>query len=268
MERALVTLTPSEAKRLIGKAVAMMEPVKSAMKRGTIIICLGTTNAFVAEEIIGKEIKEKGNFAIGIITPRGTCITNPNKRMKELVIRDGKVTELSMKDVLDELGPDDVFIKGANAIDPFGNAGVFLGSHTGGTLGMSVGILLSRGVRVVVPVSLEKMIPYPIGEIIPRVGNRRFRYSMRMPVGMMLLPGEVVTEVEAFNILFGCECFPIGGGGVNGGEGAKCYLLEGENLEEAWKGIMKIKGEERVLAEEENCKSCNMQCWRFARSDA
>ncbi|MCX8182455.1 MAG: hypothetical protein N3D12_04995 [Candidatus Methanomethyliaceae archaeon] len=268
MERALVTITPSEAKRLIGKAVALLEPVRSALKKGTIVICLGTTNAFVAEEIMGKEIRERGNFAIGIITPLGTCITNPKNRLKELVIRDGKVTELSMKDVLDDLGPEDVFIKGANAIDPFGNAGVFLGSQTGGTLGMSIGVLLSRGVRVIIPVSLEKLIPCPIGEIIPKVGNRRFRYSMKMPVGMMLLPGEIVTEVEAFNILFGCECFPIGGGGVNGGEGARCYLLEGEKLDEVWKGIMKIKGEERVIAQEANCKDCNMQCWRFARIDA
>lgn len=261
MERALVTITPSEAKRLIGKAVASMEPVLNAMKKGIIVICLGTTNAFVAEEIIGKEIREKGKFAIGIITPRGTCVTDPSSRMKELVIRDGKVTELTMKDVLDELGPDDVFIKGANAIDPLGNAGVFLGSQTGGTLGMSIGILLSRGVKVIVPVSLEKLIPYPIADIIPKVGNRKFRYSMSLPVGMMPLPGEVVTEVEAFNILFGCECFPIGGGGINGGEGSRCYLLEGERLEEAWEGIMKIKGEAKVVAEEEDCKKCKMLCW-------
>ncbi|MCQ5362066.1 MAG: hypothetical protein NO482_01400 [Candidatus Methanomethylicia archaeon] len=268
MERALVTLTPSEAKRLIGRAVAAMEPVRYALKNGTVVICLGTTNAFVAEEVMGAEIKEKGKFAIGIITSRGTCITNPSSRLKELVIREGKLTELSMKDVLNDLGPNDVFIKGANAIDPFGNAGVFLGSQTGGTLGMSIGVLLSRGVKIIVPVSLEKLIPYSIWEIVPRVGNRKFRYAMKMPVGMMPLPGEVVTEVEAFNILFGCECYPIGGGGINGGEGGKCYLLEGENLESAWKEVIKVKGESSVVAEEEDCKDCNMQCWRLAKIDA
>jgi len=268
MERALVTITPTEAKRILGKAVATMEPVRNALKKGTIVICLGTTNAFVAEEIIGREVKDKGKFAIGIITPRGTCITNPSSRFKELIIKDGRVTEISLKEVLDELGTDDVFIKGANAIDPFGNAGVFLGSQVGGTLGMSIGVLLSRGVKVIVPVSLEKLIPYPIAEIIPRVGNRRFRYSMRMPVGMMPLPGEIVTEVEAFNILFGCKCIPIGGGGINGGEGARCYILEGGNLEGAWKEVLRIKGEEKIIAEEMNCKNCNMQCWRFAEVDA
>ncbi|MGQ9759998.1 MAG: hypothetical protein ACUVQ5_05475 [Candidatus Methanomethylicaceae archaeon] len=262
MERALITLTPSEAKRLIGKAVAVMEPVREALREGTIVICPGTTNTFVLEEVIGREIEEKGNFAIGIITPRGTCVTSHKSRLKEVVIKNGKVTDLSLKDVLDQLEPQDIFIKGANAIDPFGNAGVFLGSQTGGTIGMSLGVLLSRGVKVIVPVSLEKLVPYPITEVIPRVGNRSFRYSMNLPVGMMPIPGVVVTEVEAFNFLFGCECYPIGGGGINGGEGARCYLIEGEDLKEAWEGVLSIKGEAKVLVEEEECKGCSMACWR------
>jgi hypothetical protein len=56
--------------------------------------------------------------------------------------------------------------------------------------------------------------------------------------------------------------------GINGGEGGKCYLLEGENLESAWKEVIKVKGESSVVAEEEDCKDCNMQCWRFAKIDA
>lgn len=262
MERALVTLTPPEAKRLIGKAVAVMDAVREAMREGTIVICLGTTNAFVVEELIGKKIEEKGNFAIGIITPRGTCVTSRKRRLKEVVLKNGEVTDFSLKDVLDQLGSKDVFIKGANAIDPFGNTGVFLGSQTGGTIGMSIGILLARGVKVIVPVSLEKLVPYPITDIIPRLGNRKLQYSMNLPVGMMSLPGEVVTEVESFNLLYGCECYPIGGGGINGAEGARCYLLEGESLKEAWEGILKIKGEKKVSADEEECKGCKMGCWR------
>lgn len=262
MERALITLTPSEAKRLIGKAVAKMDSIKAALRKGIIVICLGTTNAFVAEEILGMKI-EKGRFAIGIITSNGTCITNSNNRLKELIIKDGKLTELTIKDVLDELGPNDIFIKGANAIDPYGNAGVFLGSPTGGTLGISIGVLLSRGVRIIIPVSLEKFTPYPINDLILRLGNRRFNYSMKMPIGMMLLPGEIITEIEAFKILFGCECFPIGGGGINGGE--RCYLLEGEKLEEVWKEIMKMKGEKKIVVEEEDCSNCKIQCWKYSK---
>lgn len=264
MEKALVTLTPSEAKRLIGKAVSKMDVVKKALDKGIVVIAPGTTNAFVAEEILGMKI-DKGKFAIGIITSNGTCITRQRTRLKEIVIRDGKLTELSIKDVLDELGPEDVFIKGANAIDPFGNAGVFLGSPTGGTLGMSIGVLLARGVKIVIPASLEKLTPFPIEELARRLGNRKLKYSMKLPIGMMPLPGDVVTEVEAFRILFGCECIPVGGVGVNG---ERCYLLEGEDLEGVWKEISKIKGEPRIVVEEENCNECKLQCWKYSKITA
>ena len=262
MERALITLTPSEAKRLIGKAVAMMEPVRESLKKGTIVICLGTTNAYVVEEILGKKIGERGMFSIGVITPEGTCVSDSDHRLKEMVISGGKVTRLGLKDVIKELGPSDVFIKGANALDLWGNAGVYLGSKTGGTMGMSIGVLLARGVKVIVPVSLEKFVPYAISDLVPRLGNQRFLFSMNLPVGMMPIPGEVVTEIEAVNALFGCECLPIGGTGINGGEGSRCYLIEGdkESVKEAWNGVMKIKGEKPVTVELEDCKSCKMGC--------
>ncbi|MEM2178373.1 MAG: hypothetical protein QXI49_04375 [Candidatus Methanomethylicaceae archaeon] len=261
MEKALITLNSYEAKRLIGKAISKMDVIKKALNKGIIVITLGTTNAFIAEEILGIKI-DKGKFAIGIITSNGTCITNQKTRLKELIIKNGKLTDLSIKDVLDELGPEDVFIKGANAIDPFGNVGVFLGSPTGGTLGMSIGVLLARGVKIIIPISLEKLVPYSIEELIQKLGNRKFKYSMKMPVGMMLLPGEVITEIEAFRILFGCECIPIGGGGINS---ERCYLIEGENLEEVWKEIMKIKGEPKIIVEEENCDNCKIQCWKYSK---
>jgi hypothetical protein len=262
MERVLVTLTPSEAKRLIGKAVAMMEPVRECLKKGTIVICLGTTNAYVAEEILGRRIEEKGMFSMGVITPEGTCISNSDRRLKERVIMKGKLTRLGLKDVIEKLGPSDVFIKGANAIDPWGNAGVYLGSATGGTVGMSIGVLLARGVKIIVPVSLEKCIPYAILDLVPRLGNQRFLASMNLPVGIMPIPGEVVTEIEAVNTLFGCECLPIGGGGINGGEGSRCYLIEGdgESVRAAWDGVLKIKGEKPVAVEVEDCKKCKMRC--------
>jgi len=262
MERVLVTFTPSEAKRLIGKAVAMMEPVRESLKKGTIVICLGTTNAYVAEEIIGRRIEEKGMFSMGVITPEGTCISNSDHRLKEMVVSKGKVTELGIKDVIEKLNPSDVFIKGANAIDPWGNAGVYLGSAVGGTMGMSIGVLLARGVKVIVPVSLEKCVPYAISDLVPRLGNQRFLNSMNLPVGMMPIPGEVVTEIEAVNTLYGCECLPIGGGGINGGEGSRCYLIEGdkESVRAAWDGVLKIKGEKPVTVEVEDCKRCKMRC--------
>ncbi|MFC2002033.1 hypothetical protein ACFLUZ_06005, partial [Chloroflexota bacterium] len=53
LESAIVVLNSSESKRLIAKAVAVLPEVKAALKKGTLIIGWGGTNAFVAEEILG-----------------------------------------------------------------------------------------------------------------------------------------------------------------------------------------------------------------------
>ena len=50
--KALITLTSAESKRLIAKGVAATREVNSALKSGIIIFARGTTNTFVAEEIM------------------------------------------------------------------------------------------------------------------------------------------------------------------------------------------------------------------------
>ncbi len=47
-----VALTPAGGKRLIAQAVARHAAVRAAMESGTIVIIAGTTNGYVAEEIL------------------------------------------------------------------------------------------------------------------------------------------------------------------------------------------------------------------------
>ena len=54
--QAQAVLTVSESKRLIAKAIAQMPEVKEALENGMVIISKGTTNTYVAEEILGKRI--------------------------------------------------------------------------------------------------------------------------------------------------------------------------------------------------------------------
>ena len=46
------TLTPAAGKRLIAKAVVAHPVVQTALKSGTVAIIAGTTNGYVAEEIL------------------------------------------------------------------------------------------------------------------------------------------------------------------------------------------------------------------------
>lgn len=45
-------VTPSAGKRLIAKALTMHPAVLEALKNGTVVVVAGTTNGYVAEEIL------------------------------------------------------------------------------------------------------------------------------------------------------------------------------------------------------------------------
>ena len=45
-------ITPAAGKRLIGKAITRHAAVAAAIKKGTIVVVAGTTNGFVAEEML------------------------------------------------------------------------------------------------------------------------------------------------------------------------------------------------------------------------
>jgi hypothetical protein len=243
-----VTLTPSEGKRLIGKAVAALEPVQTALREGTIIITTGTTNAYVFEELMGKKIEDKGLFTAGVVTAKGCGLTVPEKRYKHQVIVKGKVTEMETPElpkVLREMGPNDVFIKGANAIDPYGSAAVMLSGGAGGTMGACWGYISANGIKFVIPVGLEKLVPCSLIEAAQRTGNKRVDKAPGLGVGLMVVAGEIITEIEAFNLLTGVEAIPIGGGGIDGGEGSRTFIIQGDeaSIELCEATVKAIKGE-------------------------
>ena len=56
-------LTVSESKRLIAKGIAVNKEVRERLENGMVIITLGTTNTYIAEELAGLD------------TPRGSFVT-------------------------------------------------------------------------------------------------------------------------------------------------------------------------------------------------
>ncbi|WXG43815.1 MAG: hypothetical protein WED04_07235 [Promethearchaeati archaeon SRVP18_Atabeyarchaeia-1] len=254
--RIVVTLTPSESKRIIGKAVAKMDVVSGALKDGSVLIGVGTTNSFVAEEVTGRRI-DKQHFSAGIITPQGLGMTNVSKRLYPLLIRRGEITEIKPADLpklFEGMGPKDVFIKGANAIDHEGNAGVITVDPAGGTIGAAWKALKNNGMKLVVPVGLEKTIPWSLNYVKRRLeeGNVKIWKQMGLPLfKIYLLPGEVVTEIASFKILSNVEAVPLAGGGIAGAEGSVTLMLEGdeENVRKAWEIANQVKGEPAVTSD-------------------
>jgi hypothetical protein len=245
---AEVVLTPSESKRLIGKAVASMEVVKEVFKSGLIVIVKGTTNSYVAEEIL-KEPIEKERYARGIIVPGMLSHLPDEESIPDVVIEKGKVRkDLSLEEAIKMLKSGHVLMKGANALDQDGITGVFLARAPftdGGTSGRFLGTVVGRGVNFIIPISLEKLIPISIREVVTQVSGKEVDLFMGAPVGVMPTMGKVVTEIEAFKILTGVEAINIGAGGVGGAEGARIFLLKGddETVTKAFNLVQSIKGE-------------------------
>lgn len=237
MSQIQITLTPRESKRIIAMGVKELPVIQDALQNGIILITLGTTNAYVLEELTGKKI-DHSRYAAGYINGKTTLVA-ADIRLPALGLKKGK--EVSGDTILNEMTSRDVVIKGANAIDPEGIAGVMMANPAGGTSGNIIGPVLARGINLVIPVGLEKSIPYSIYDISQRIGIQRCSKATGLPVGMVPLPGTVITEVEALMLLGADEVFPIGAGGVEGGEGSITLCVISENADDIFELVTKVK---------------------------
>jgi len=216
--RTDLVLTVAQSKRLIAKGLASYEPVQKALSGGTIAIAKGGTNSYVVEEILGEPI-ERRHYVTGQVLPRGVSRSDAglSSDLPDVVLVKGEPVEgVSATDAVADMRSGDIFIKGANALNyEAGLAGVLVGHPTGGTLGTVLGTLVARRIRLLVPVGLEKEVPFDIAgaaEILVELGGP----------GPSLWPvhGDVFTEIEALDVLCGVAAVAIGAGGVGGAEGA------------------------------------------------
>lgn len=246
---ALVVLNPSESRRLLAKATVALPEVQHAFHHGTIIIGRGVTNAYVTEELLGVRIEPKAGQTVGMVCGGITTGNSGAPPCPHHVIRQGKAVEgADSKVEILSFGPDDVFIKGANAIDPDGNAGIFTSSFIGGTIGMAWPVVVPRGSHLIMPVGLEKLIP-SVTEAAKHTGLHFFKSSMGLPVRLTpVVLGKVLTEVQALAVLAGVGATHIGSGGVGGSEGAVVLSIEGEEscVDKAFALLKAIKGEPQV----------------------
>ena len=245
--KAVVVLPPAAAKRLIARGVAALPQLRRALEQGLVVVTLGTTNAYVAEELLGRPV-DKAAHCAGYIG-RELAVVPAERRGRELVLERGRPVELSPEEVLARLKAGDVIIKGGNVLDPDGVCGVFMASGTGGTVGRYAAAALARGVEIVIPISRIKSIHRRVADLARELGAQRVR-ARGLPVGLYPLVGTVVTETEAVSLLYGVEATHIASGGVGAGEAAVVLLLSGqeEKVDRAFREIEALAREEPPLS--------------------
>lgn len=262
---AAFTLTPAESKRLIAKAVVQMPEMRAALKNAYVIIPGSTSNAFVAQELLGRDIVPS-HYTAGIVTQGLLCVTDADDRATiPIILHKGQAVSVTIREALDDFHRDTVVIKGANAVDSEGNVGVITSGFDGGTVAGIIGTVTSQGLKIIVPVGLEKLV-VSVPDSARYTGAKTYDYSMGADFGMYCLTNTtVVTEIQALKILFGVEAKHIASGGVGGSEGAVVMVMMGEeaNVKEAIALIEGIKGEKPVPALKGRCSVCQYAC-RYA----
>ena len=255
--KAQITLTVSESKRLIAKAVKEHSLVKEALEKGVVAIGFGSTNAYVVEEILGRDI-EKERYVAGLVDEHGTCVVPSEERIKAVALEKGEVIEEALDSVVKRMKNTDVFIKGANALDKEGIAGVMMASLTGGTIANVLGIIKARGVKLLIPVGLEKLIPNSIEDVSKIAGIYEMDHSSGIPVGVMPMSGDVITEIEAFELLAGVRVYVIGSGSIGEQSSVITMILEGGNgeVKKAVQIMEAVKGEKIISSLRGKCNNC------------
>lgn len=245
MKKLLVTLTPAESKRLIARGILATDLVKDALKNGYLCITLGTTSGYLVEEILGEY--DKTRHIAGIVVPKGLAIMDGSKRSTDAIFHKGEyMKDTKVTDVLDKLGPNDVIVKSANALDENYVPVVLLASPTGGTVGSFLGAATAKNIKLIIAVGLEKSIPVAYEEFCGQFGKDDWDYSIGTPVGAIAIhEGFTFTEIEALEALFDVQAMPISAGGVNGAEGSITLFIEGgdEETARAYEFLLDLKNE-------------------------
>lgn len=248
--RAQITFTSSESKRLIARGVAALPSVKKALKDHTIILAGGTTNGLIAEELLNLRFDKKSFYTIGIIAEGKPGLSAEEDRIPPYVITKGKPreSEFHWKLYLPQLAAGDIFIKGGNAVDHTGLAAVLASNDSGGTIGAAWGTVMQRGIQLIVPIGLEKLIP-DVREAVEFMAGSSTDEAMGDKVNLMpMLGATVITEIAAVKALYGLEAKCIAAGGIDGSEGAVTLVMEGgkKDIENALAAIISIKGEPAI----------------------
>ena len=221
-----VRLTVGESKRLIAKGITANEDVQERLKNGIVIITLGTTNTYIAEELANLKAP-RGSFVTGRIFPSSkTDFAKDLKRHDEIVLINGKVSDIPYVNALERMTEKDIVFKGANMLNyAKRQAAVCVGAPDGGTVAKLRKYTDQGKGRWIVPVGLEKETTQDLFEI-QRLVN-------------------VYTEIEAIKEFADVDVFVTAKGGVDGAEGGVSLLVCGSEQEvgKANEIIRQISGE-------------------------
>ena len=240
-EVASVNLTVAEGKRLIAKGIANHPQVKERMKKGTIVILTGSTNTYIAEELVNLS-EPHGSFVLGYITPKGS----PNFKegmssTKDITIIDGKWVDMPYEEALKNARKGDIVFKGANMLNyEKKQTALCIGSADGGPARRA----RETEADLFIPIGLEKETSGDLSVFMDILTNKPEETSAPR---IWLHPEDatIFTEIEAIKTVASVHVIPFAVGGIAGREGGVSLAIYGnkEEVQKALELVASVQGE-------------------------
>lgn len=239
-------LTVQAGKRLIAKAFPTIPEILRALEHQTIVIIAGTTNGYIAQELLQTIGQSEGfshqGFYRGMTVPPGYAgnIASAGSPSDVVIEKGTWIRGKTIFDIADQLSLGDIIIKGANALDIENRkAAVLVGHPKGGTIQASLAAVIGRRAVLYLPVGLEKRVCGNLDALAAAVNSPDASGPRLMPVN-----GTIVTELDAIRILSGCQADLIAAGGVCGAEGG-CWITVSGTEEQVSKSRELIRSIEK-----------------------
>lgn len=239
---ANINLTVAEGKRLIAKGIANHPQVKERMKKGTIVILTGSTNTYIAEELINLN-EPHGSFVLGYITPAKGA---PNFKegissTKDITIIDGKWVDMPYEEALRNAKKGDIVFKGANMLNyKKKQTALCIGSADGGPAGR----VRETRADLFIPIGLEKETSGDLSVFVNLLTNKPESVSAPR---IWLHPSDAIiyTEIEAIKTVASVNIIPFAIGGIAGREGGISLAIYGEKdeVQKALNLVASVQGE-------------------------
>lgn len=239
---ASVNLTVAEGKRLIAKGIVNHPQVKERIKKGTIVILTGSTNTYIAEELVNLS-EPRGSFVLGYITPEGA----PNFKegissTKDITIIDGEwMVDMPYEDALQNAKKGDIVFKGANMLNyEKKQTALCIGSTDGGPARRA----RETEADMFIPIGLEKETSGDLSVFVDLLTDKPETVSAPR---IWLHPSDAViyTEIEAIKTVASVNVIPFAIGGIAGREGGVSLAIYGkkEEVQKALDLVASAQGE-------------------------
>ena len=152
---------------------------------------------------------------------------------------------LTVFDVAEELQQGDVIVKGVNALNiEKKQAAVYIGDLKAGTSNIVMQTVLGRRVELYLTANLEKRIPGDLNRLAQKINAGNASGPRLFP-----LAGNIVTELDAIEMITGAKAELVAGGGVSGAEGSCWVAVSGseKQIKTAESLINSVCAEENFL---------------------